>query len=45
MLATNYLADLVVLDTDPFTCPPQELINIKPLATMVGGEWVFKTLI
>jgi predicted amidohydrolase YtcJ len=42
-LAPGYLADLVVLDTDPLTCSPGELRNIQPRATMVGGEWVWQT--
>ena len=41
-LAPGYLADLVVLDTDPFTCPPDELHTIRPTATMVGGAWVYR---
>jgi predicted amidohydrolase YtcJ len=41
-LAPGYLADLVVLDTDPFTCPPENLRNIQAQATMVGGEWVWR---
>lgn len=42
-LAPGYLADLVVLDTDPFSCPPEELQNIRSRATMVGGEWVWRS--
>jgi predicted amidohydrolase YtcJ len=41
-LAPGYLADLVVLDQDPFESDPNELWKIKPSATMVGGEWVFQ---
>ncbi len=41
-LAPGFLADLVVVDTDPFTCLPEHLRNIQPLATMVGGEWVWR---
>jgi predicted amidohydrolase YtcJ len=41
ILAAGYLADLLVLNEDPFTCPPDELMNIKPIATMVAGEWVY----
>ena len=41
-LSPGFLADLVVLDTDPFTCPPEHIPEIKPLATMLGGEWVFQ---
>ena len=40
-LAPGCLADLVVLDTDPFACAPHDLQHIRPLRTMVGGEWVF----
>ena len=38
-LAPGRLADLVVLDRDPFTCPPEELGQVAVLATMVGGRW------
>jgi predicted amidohydrolase YtcJ len=41
-LAQGYLADLIVLDIDPFTCQPEELRDIQPVATMIGGEWVFR---
>ena len=40
-LAQGYWADLVVLDADPFTCEPERLHKVKPVGTMVGGEWVF----
>lgn len=40
-LSPGYLADLVVLDVDPFECSPDNLWNIKPLSTMIGGKWVF----
>jgi predicted amidohydrolase YtcJ len=43
-LIPGCLADLLVLDKNPFTCPPEELLNIHPLATMIGGEWVFSSL-
>jgi len=43
-LAPGYLADLIILDSDPFTCPPEELAQVHPVATMVGGEWVWTTL-
>jgi predicted amidohydrolase YtcJ len=39
-LAPGYYADLIVLEQDPFELPPQELHSLKPLATMVAGEWV-----
>src|SRR6184192_2804501 len=38
-LIPGYLADLVVLDRDPVTCPPQELSDVQVVATMVGGRW------
>jgi predicted amidohydrolase YtcJ len=39
-LAPGYLADLLVLTEDPFTCEPDILREIRPNAVMVGGEWV-----
>ena len=38
-LRPGMLADLVILDRDPFTCPPEELSGLRVLATMVGGRW------
>ena len=43
-LARGYLADLLVLNADPFECNPAELLKVKPLAAMVGGEWKFSDL-
>jgi predicted amidohydrolase YtcJ len=40
-LAPGSLADLIVLDSDPFTCEPEALKNMQPQATMLGGEWVY----
>lgn len=40
-LAPNCLADLIVLEKDPFTCPPEDLLTMQSSATMVGGEWVY----
>ena len=40
-LAPNFLADLLVLDTDPFTCNASELLLLESSATMIGGEWVY----
>jgi predicted amidohydrolase YtcJ len=34
------LADLVVLDRDPFACEPEELAEVQVVATMTGGRWV-----
>src|SRR3954453_1370771 len=39
-LRPGQLADLVVVDRDPVTCPPEELPEVRVLATMVGGPWV-----
>ena len=39
-LLPGYLADLVVLDRDPVTCPPEELAELQVVATMAGGRWV-----
>ncbi len=44
ILAPGFLADLLVLDRSPLSCHPEELMDLKPLATMVGGEWVFGNL-
>lgn len=41
-LAPGYLADLVVLDQDPFKMEPHDLQHVKSLATMVGGDWVWR---
>ena len=38
-LAQGYLADLVVLDKDPYTVEPEELLDIGIEATMVEGTW------
>jgi hypothetical protein len=38
-LVPGHLADLVVLDHDPYEVPPQELAEIQVVATMVGGRW------
>ena len=38
-LLPGYLADLVVLDRDPFECEPEELPEVAVVATMVGGRW------
>ncbi len=40
-LAPNYLADLIVLERDPFTCNVDDLLTMQSSATMVGGEWVY----
>jgi predicted amidohydrolase YtcJ len=40
-LVPGQLADLVVLDPDPFECAePEELRDVQVVATMVAGRWV-----
>jgi predicted amidohydrolase YtcJ len=39
-LLPGRLADLVVLDRDPFSIEPAELPEVQVVATMVGGRWV-----
>jgi len=41
-LAPGYLADLIVLEEDPFEIDPHDLRKVKPIASMVGGEWVWR---
>ncbi|HKG43770.1 MAG TPA: amidohydrolase [Gaiellaceae bacterium] len=38
-LVPGQLADLVVLDRDPLTCAPEELVEVQVVATMLGGTW------
>ena len=40
-LAPGHLADLIALERDPYQVAPEELPDMKPAATMVGGEWVW----
>jgi predicted amidohydrolase YtcJ len=40
-LHPGYLADLIVLEQDPFQIAAGNLHAIKPVATMVDGKWVF----
>jgi hypothetical protein len=42
-LAPGYLADLIVLDVDPFSCEPQQIRDLRPVATMVDGKWVYQS--
>ncbi len=39
-LVPGHYADLVVLDRDPLTCQPEELPEVRVVATMLGGRWV-----
>ena len=38
-LLPGFLADLVVLDRDPFGLAAEELPGVKVVATMLGGRW------
>ena len=40
-LVPGFLADLVVLDRDPFVLEPEELPSVQVVGTMLGGRWVF----
>jgi predicted amidohydrolase YtcJ len=42
-LSAGFLADLIVVERDPFTCDPADLYFIQPIATMIGGEWVWRS--
>ena len=42
-LAPNHLADLIALKQDPFTCDPDEMLTMESAATMVAGEWVWRS--
>ena len=39
-LVPGRLADLVVLDRDPFACETEELREVQVVATMLAGRWV-----
>ena len=39
-LAPGTHADMVVLDADPRTVTPDDLMTVEPRATMMGGRWV-----
>ena len=41
-IAPGKLADVVVLSKDIFTVPPREILETKPVLTMVGGRIVFR---
>jgi len=40
-LAPGFFADLITLERDPYQVAPEELPDMRPAATMVGGEWVW----
>ena len=37
-LEPGKLADMIILDTDILTCPPEQIKNFKVLTTIVGGQ-------
>lgn len=41
-LLPGFFADLLVLDLDPFTCSPDELLDLQPVGVMIDGEWVIR---
>jgi predicted amidohydrolase YtcJ len=41
-LAPGKLADLVVLDRDPFAVPPGEIKDLQAVLTVVGGQIVYE---
>jgi predicted amidohydrolase YtcJ len=42
MLEPGFLADLAVLDRDPFLGEPEEIAQAKVVSTWVEGERVFQ---
>jgi predicted amidohydrolase YtcJ len=38
-LGPGYSADLIVLDTDPLEAEVDQILDLTPLGTMVGGSW------
>jgi predicted amidohydrolase YtcJ len=43
-LVPGFMADLIALDRDLYTIPGDDLLKVKVLATMTGGQWRFSTL-
>ena len=44
-LAPGQLADLVVLEKDLFAMPAEDIAETPVVATMVGGDWVYGSLL
>ncbi len=42
-LSVGCYADLIVLEQDLFEITAHEIKDVRPLATMVGGEWVWQS--
>ena len=43
-LEAGYLADLIVLDKDIFTLPPEGILSTRVLLTVIGGQTVYGSL-
>jgi len=43
-LAVGYMADLIVLEKDPYSCSPEAIADLLPIGTMVGGKWRFRDI-
>ena len=41
-LLPGYFADMNILEENPFFISPQDLYQVKPIATIIGGEWVWQ---
>jgi predicted amidohydrolase YtcJ len=41
-LSPGHYADLIVLENDPFTCLPDDLLTMQSTGTMLGGEWLWQ---
>jgi len=41
-LTPGFLADIVVLDRDPFALPPEDIESCRVAMTMVNGEFVYE---
>ncbi|MCX8023899.1 MAG: amidohydrolase family protein, partial [Thermanaerothrix sp.] len=41
-LRSGCVADLIVLEHSPWHVPAEDLYRLCPIATMVGGEWVWQ---
>jgi predicted amidohydrolase YtcJ len=38
----NHLADMVILDKDPFSIPIEEVRDLTPVGTMTNGRWTYR---
>jgi predicted amidohydrolase YtcJ len=41
-LEVGKLADLIVLERNPFKIPPRQIADVKVLLTVVGGQVVYQ---